>query len=184
MSIKKGDYLGGIRTLDDLRKRCRIDEETGCWVWGLSSTQGSATVHFVVEGKTCKMRGPRAAATIARGKLIAARYKCWSTCGCELCVNPAHVATGTRAAHGAYMVKSGRSRTLAKQLSARSAAKKRRKLTQEQANEILHSPEPIEAIAKRMNVSRYAVWCIRQGKSWRGDTAANASVFTWRPQAA
>lgn len=23
----------GVRTLDDIRDRCRIDEETGCWIW-------------------------------------------------------------------------------------------------------------------------------------------------------
>lgn len=185
MSHQPGAYLGGIRTVDDLRWRCWEDHDTGCWHWRLSFAQGSPKVHFCFGDKRLGMRGRRAALTIARGRMLPRKLQVWATDDCESddCVNPAHCRSGTRAQHGAYMRRTGRSKTAAKTASALKAAERLRKLTLEQVREIRDSSETVDALAHRMGVSRYAVWCARVGKTWR-DTAANASVFTWRPQAA
>ena len=49
MTHAVGTYLGGIRSVADLRERCRIDDETGCWHWGLAIVRGVPHVAFVDE---------------------------------------------------------------------------------------------------------------------------------------
>lgn len=184
MSHSEGAYLGGIRTVEDLRQRCRVDDITGCWHWSMCMTQGSPRVHFGLNGKQLVMRGRRAALTIAAGKLLHASHKAWARDFCHAadCVNPEHARSGTRQQHGAYMVRTGRSKTTAKSLSAIRAGRSRRRLTPDQARLIRQSNAPILALAEQFGVSAYAVWCVRAGKTWR-EAAANSSVFTWRPAA-
>lgn len=99
-------------------------------------------------------------------------------CHARDCVNPAHARAETRAQHGAYLRRTGRATTEAKAKSAIRAAQRRRKLTLDQVREIRDSAEPIEALARKLGVSRFAVWSVRAGKTWRTPAV---SVFTWRP---
>ena len=48
------------------------------------------------------------AAWLMSGRSLAPGHVVWRTCGCELCVNPAHLRSGTKAEEGAWMRASGR----------------------------------------------------------------------------
>ena len=105
MSHPHGTYLGGIRNLDDLRLRCVVDEDTGCWHWRLSKCDGVPKVHVTHPALPRPghiMRGRRAALLLARGRDLPAGHVAYArlTCQSADCVNPSHCQSGDRHAHG------------------------------------------------------------------------------------
>lgn len=181
MSHQHGAYLGGIRTVEDLRQRCRVDDDTGCWHWGLSKgDDGRIWCHFRHDGKQIKTTGRRAALLLA-GKTIAPKHVVFPTRACtsDDCVNPEHCRSSTRANHGQYMRATGRAKTPAKSASARALAHARRKLTWDQVHEIRASDETQAALALRFGVSQFCIWSIVSGRSWKQPAS---SVFTFRPE--
>jgi len=188
MSHKPGTHLGGIRTLQDLRDRCHIDDDTGCWIWKLALDRGHPKVHFVAPdtGERKCMRGPRAAwylrggEDIANGRIVF-RLAC---CPNRDCVNPTHVKEGTMKERGTQIRRSGVLRNLPQSIEAatRVARTHRAKLTLEQVREIRSSPETCAELARRFGIAHSQISAIRRGEAWK-DIASNASVFTWRPAA-
>ena len=186
MPHAKGTYLGGIRTVADLRERCRIDETTGCWHWGLAVVHGKPKVHFTAPdtGVRTSMHGQRAAVYLrdrvapAKGILVWRKDSCHS----RDCVNPAHAVMGTPAEHGAYVRRTGMMRGLPQTIAAnrRIARTKLAKLTAEQAQDIRCSDEPNAALSERYGVAQSAVSSIKRGEAWK-DVMTNASVFSHRP---
>lgn len=183
-----GAHLGGIRTLEDLRIRCRVDDETGCWHWGLSLCDGLPKVHVTHPALSRPgyiMRGRRAALLLARGRdlppghLAFARLTCISTD----CVNPAHCQSGDRHAHGRYLTQSGRVKGLLSKVKASRAIwdKRGRKITPEVRAHILASTASTYALAKELGLSQFAVWSVRKAGVVHTQHLAQASVFTWRP---
>jgi hypothetical protein len=192
MPCKLGDYLGGIRTVEDLRQRCRIDSETDCWHWSLAMVQGAPTVHFVAPdtGARTKMRGRRAALYLSTGQDIPAGHVAFARLKCRSadCVNPAHCTSGDRHHHGAWITAAGVHQwpdAKAKRSAASRKAwdKRGRKITQEQAHLIRTSDEDTHSLAKQLGRSQFAVWSVRAGKTHR-EHLAQASVFTGLKEAA
>lgn len=182
MSHPFGTYLGGIRTITDLRDRCRVDEHTGCWHWGLVVSQGSPRVHFVAPdtGKRITTRGRRAALYLKRGRDLRDGMRAIPAAGCKSddCCNPAHARAASTADVGRYMKQSGKSKTMRKKIAARQVARTTRaKLDPEKAREIRASSETTTALAKRYNVSQYAAWAAKTGKTWR-EHMPGACVFS------
>lgn len=167
---KQGAYLGGIRAVEDLRCRCRINEETGCWHWSLSIVQGGPSVHFVdSEGIRRKMRGRRAA-LILSGKNVPASHTAYAKLVCKSsdCVNPDHCRSGKKGSENVAMAESGMWKNNPKKMNAsRLLAEKRRKLTDEQAAEIRGSDLTHQKLSEAYGLSRYAIWCIQVGKSYK-----------------
>lgn len=92
-----------IRTLEDLRGRCVIDDITGCWIWAgtyrgkLPSVRVCAGVGGSHE-KSLNMSAMRAAWILA-GNEVAPGQNVYHSVGCKhncsrSCVNPAHLAVG------------------------------------------------------------------------------------------
>lgn len=102
----------GIYCLNDLRDRCRIDSETGCWHWGASmamSNNGRGQVPRVAipsgvfgPGRLKTVSGCRAA-WLMSGKILQSGWVVWRTCMHNDCINPAHLKAGTKAEEGAWM---------------------------------------------------------------------------------
>jgi hypothetical protein len=186
MSHPAGTYLGGIRTVEDIRQRCRIDRETGCWHWGLAIVDGSPKVHFVDwNGRRRTCRGRRAAVILDRGKDVPRGYEVFPRLICQAddCVNPAHSRIGTRAEVCRYLVQSGKSKNGTKARHLREIVSRRRKLTDEQVIELRTSTESTYKLAKRFGVSQYAAWSARVGRSHKLVGVAR-SAFEWAHQAA
>jgi hypothetical protein len=107
----------GVYCLEDIRQRCRIDPITDCWVWSMAVSDGGRPY----SSKTPRVSLPKGVLSIDHrtvsvprvswlmsGRHLAPGHVVWRTCGCELCVNPAHLRAGTKADEGAWMRKSGR----------------------------------------------------------------------------
>lgn len=167
---KAGAYLGGIRTVEDLRCRCRVDEETGCWHWSLAIVCGAPSVHWVdAEGVRRKARGRRASLLIA-GKTIRKGHVAFARAICTShdCVNPDHSKSGTRDEEGKAITASGIwKNSPTKIAAAKAVAKRKRKLTDAAAAEIRASTLTDAALSKEHGLSRYAVWAIRAGLSYK-----------------
>lgn len=181
MSHPVGAYLGGIRTVEDLRKRSHVDEETGCWHWKLALNGNSPKVWFQLGDKRTCMRGRRAALSVLNGECLPANLVAFATRDCKSddCVNPAHSRAGDRKQAGAALAKSGRTKGLpTKILASRKSGAKRAKFTPQIVEEIRSSSEPTASIAKRLGVAQNTVWQCRIGNTYK---PLGASVFNWRP---
>jgi hypothetical protein len=188
MPHERGAYLGGIRTVADLRARCRVDDDTGCWHWSMGFSQGSPRIHLALDGRNTAMRGRRAALLLARGKdvrpglVVFARLQCRSAD----CVNPAHCRAGTRQQHGEWQRLSGTGRTPAKQVGAvKGWTVRPRRFTPEQVHRIRNGSESVAALAREFGVAMNSIHQVRTFKTYRTVRAEvpGASVFSWRPAA-
>lgn len=113
---RTADRIGpGIYCLEDLRQRCVIDRDSGCWRWGLSMNRAgngavvprvSIPAGVLRESRVASMAGGKAAWLLS-GKRLRNGRVVWRTCGCRECVNPEHLRTGTKADEGAWIAKSG-----------------------------------------------------------------------------
>ena len=184
MTFPKGTYLGGVRTLEDLRGRCRIDDETGCWMWagGASGKQPRVWCFDPTAGKFKSIPAARAAWILGGDSPVAGRVVYHARCTNWLCVNPAHLAVGTKAEEGAHLRKHGtlRGDPARSAANAASVRRHRSKLTPELVREIRASTEKGVSIASRLGIAHGIVSNVRLGKIWR-DGAPGASVFSWRP---
>ena len=175
-----GTYLGGIRTVEDLRQRCYVDPCTDCWRWKLGTSQGSPRVHFrLPDGIYRTERGRRAALMLARqGELKPTEYAVprMSCASPSCCVNPAHAFAGTRLQHATWAKAQGVHATPAKRVANAREAAKRRTTTPEQERAILEAQGSRVVLAARFGVGVNVVARVqRQG---RPDLMRGASVFS------
>lgn len=193
MPNKKGQKIGGVHELEDIRLRCVMCD--GCWIWkGALSTRknegGRPSVSIVVDGKRQSMQGRRAALLMAGVKLkpgyvVVANKKCQD----PLCVNPAHAEAISSSEHRTRIALASSWKTHKdKVIRGRKRREALAKLSPDQVAEIKARPtERSDALAAEFGVSRNAINDIRSGRSWRDiggpATVANASVFAWRPAA-
>jgi hypothetical protein len=167
VSHQKGAYLGGIRCVMDLRDRCYVDKDTGCWHWRLATCQNLPKVHL--HGRKHAVRGRRAAMILSLGRDLVQGEMAVAKCDSLDCVNPGHAFIGTRKDHAEWMRKTGRSKSVKKQISILKArmARKKTKLSFEIAREMRASDEPTHVLAERYGVAKSAASAARSGRSWR-----------------
>lgn len=183
MSHKQGTYLGGIRSLDDLKKRCIVDELSGCWLWRLSTTQGFPNVHIPhpVTGERTKMKGRRAALILKTGKMLPSGWFAIRKPSCEspICCNPDHSFAGDGKAYGQSIREQEIFKNSPKRIAAnrKIASQKTRKLTNQQASEIRQDDRSTIAIAAEYGVSKTTVNDIKRGLRYR-QTIRGASIFS------
>jgi len=169
--------MNGVRTIEDLRLRCVVDEITGCWLWRGAFTQGVGAVWLPELGKT---RTIRSAAMFLSGKPIKKGHRIYLKCIHSDCCNPAHCNPMTPAAFGKAQAASDRLKGNPTRLATCiRLGRKNSRLTPELAQEIRESSETGLAIAARLGVSRSVVSKIRTNKAWNVAAMPGASVFTW-----
>lgn len=183
MSHKHGTDLGGIRTLQDLKDRCIVDEVTECWHWTMSVFAGSPRIHMWTPdtGKRISARGRRAALYLQRGQDLPPKNVAFARTCCTnpLCVNPDHARSGTKVQWGAYLSKSGRIKGLPSKCAAsrRGWDKRGRTLTPEMVAQIRgRGDESTRSVAERLGISQYAVWSVDNNLTHR-PVMRGASVF-------
>lgn len=184
MAFPKGTYLNGIRTLEDLRLRCVMDRDTDCWRWkgALSDGVPHVCLHDAQTGKHRVTTGPRAAALLS-GREIPEGRIAYRTCCTKACVNPDHIAVGTKKQLGLMIRRKGtqRNNPLRSLINARNSRRRVAKLNMDIARQIRESDEPGVVWARRLGVCAQTISAVRTGKRWV--EAQNASVFGWRPAA-
>lgn len=104
----------GVRTLEELRDRCKIDEETGCWIYpsSLDSRTNTPRVYIapgLIDEKVHTLTARRAGWLLAGRPLDAKLYVYCAKLFCQAaCCNPDHSAVGTRKQMGQRQSKQGR----------------------------------------------------------------------------
>ncbi len=105
MTDTRNKRRDGVHTLDDLRGRCRIDDETGCWLWAgaLSrSTNRNVTPTSRVylprpDGSGGDLTTGQRAGWLLSGRSLKDGQVVWrEVCWRHLCINPDHCRAGTR----------------------------------------------------------------------------------------
>lgn len=180
MAHAKGTYLGGVNSLDALRSRCHVDEDTGCWCWRQHKTKhGLAMVNLILDGERQKALGRRAALLLAGKKPPSAEHVAYpvETCFTPECVNQQHARWGTRSDRMRQAGARGALSTPERLAQLRRMVAGRTKLTPEQRLEAETSTGPCAVVAKRLGVSEGRVSQLRRG----GDRRLATSVFDWRP---
>jgi hypothetical protein len=107
--------MTGIRTIEDIRDRCVLDEDTGCWMWAgamINARMSTPSLRLTRSawadlgvGKTTKS-GLRAAWLLA-GKRLPDGHIVWRSCCNSKCINPAHLRAGDRDAFGRHVARNG-----------------------------------------------------------------------------
>ena len=167
--------MSGIRTLDDLRNRCHVDDITGCWHW-----RGAPRVALPAWRIVTTL--PRAARALLDGRLVPSRLYCIVGCSSPDCANPAHIIPCDADRRAQLRRELGRTVTSPRKVaSSRRNGSRNRVLTDEQAAEIRVSHETGRALAARYGVSAQTVSKVRRGISSPLPLIPAASAFSWRP---
>lgn len=112
-------HMGGVRSLADLKDRCRIDDETGCWLWTLAvcvARGGVVPMAHIPAGvfapvpKGGTMPAPRLAWLMSGQKLQPGQVVWRQVCTGGRCIRPDHCRTGTRTEMHAAVAATGRNR--------------------------------------------------------------------------
>lgn len=180
---KIGSCLGGLRTLESLKVRSVVDEDSGCWIWqwAVCKANGGSIPVANIPGNKSNTSVPRWAYQFKKGAKPLNKGQCvWRSCGCNLCVNPDHMLAGTRAEFGLWVRESKRWHGLHSYKAAnKSSAKRRAVLTDEIVAELRLGLEKPQDAAKRLGVRESSVYRALR----RTIQVVNSSVFNWRPAA-
>lgn len=185
----------GVRTLEDLRSRCVIDAETGCWLWRGAMSRGksgqpTSRVWIPGDGGGRIMTGQRAAWILA-GKPLADGHVVWRhRCTNGQCINPYHGAAGSRPQMHAAIAASGRLRGDPRRAVVNAQNRERMLLSPET---VLRGERMFAAGALQKEVAAALGICHSSAKKIRLRThphsagrervISGASVFAWRPAA-
>lgn len=159
-----------MRTLEEVRGRCVIDDITGCWRWDGGTFNGIARIHAPdwtnADGAMRPQAGRRAVWHICNpGKAIPKGYMVYSTCTGDLCLNPGHADIGSRKKHGEMTRTTDRWKNQPKRMIAnRKTARKLSTITPEIAADILASNEGHRAYSQRTGISAEIVRRVRVGR--------------------
>ena len=156
-----------MRTLDEIRGRCVIDDE-GHWLWqGALNARGRPSIHapdFTLGGMRTQA-GPRAVWHIKTGKAIPAGWRVFGTCDDPLCLNPRCMGCASSADLGARIAASGIYKGQAARILANRAINRARSLVDAALiAEIQASPETGVAVAQRLDLDPRLVSKARRGE--------------------
>lgn len=156
-----------MKTLEDIRGGCRMDD--GHWIWcgGLKTKNGRPVVYApdITKGGAMKSQaGPRAAYHLFTGQVIPPG---WRVYGCDerLCLNPAHGRCMSEVQWGALQVQLGTQRGQTKRILAnRATSRARAKVTPEIIRAIQMSDKTGIALAAEFSLSPQTVSKARRGQ--------------------
>lgn len=174
MTHAVGTDLGGIHTLERLRERCRVDEDTGCWIWTGGVERGKYAAVWLPALKR-RVSMSIAVCYLQTGRLPKKGEIWHSTCGDPLCAS--HRKPGTRSSQvrtAIALSKKPRHEAIAKMTRA---VRAQSPYSDEVVEAIRASDEPMQVLADRYGMSRGYVSKIRLGMC-RRPVMRGASVFS------
>jgi predicted XRE-type DNA-binding protein len=183
---RQGAYLGSVRCVESLRARCVVDATDSNACWHLKSARGKpmptdGKAHCIWLHNFGRMTATVAAWIVSRGHKPPPGRIVFRGCESYDCVNPKHLKCGNHAALGRHVAKMGTAKNQPQRIAANAVnAKRRRKLTDEQARWARTCGLSQTEVAQVLGVSDSCIGDIRRGLRYRESYAA-ASVFSWRP---
>jgi len=181
--FQAGKYLGGIRDLQSVMDRCRIDEVTHCWNWSQCTGQsggaprGYASFPWLDTPISTTIR--RAVVAYETGAALKNGWRVWSKCGNSLCCNPSHIGYGPTEKWGEALAKSGVHKNNPRKIAAnRKTVLRFRKLTEEQAMQVRESEKTCTQLAEELGVCVNTISMIRLNRSYKQTKLLpGASIF-------
>lgn len=172
----RGIRTDGIRTIEDLKDRCVIDEITGCWIWKYAVVNGQPKMWFAPTQRVVTLGV--VIGTLKTGK-APARGEYWHiNCETRCCANPDHRECGTRSTQ---MLAANIRRSPLQMHRMNASARERITISEEVVEQIRSSSEIARVLSERHNVSTAHIWRIRHGTARKPLTVNASSVFNWRP---
>jgi hypothetical protein len=164
----------GIRTIDDIKTRCWVDDDTGCWHWrGAMSGRGKYPAMWLADPQK-RVTMPTAVCYVLTGEMPAKGVVWHSNCGNVACGNPEHRCEGTDSSK-MLAAKITRSPLVRARMSA--GRSKNSTLTLDALAEIRASSDILRVIAQRHGISIAWASRIRLNQVRLPRAAAGNSVF-------
>lgn len=174
----KGKQMGGIRSEDDIKQRCWVDEETDCWHWRAGRVgNGEPSLYFPAWGHNTTLGQAlyflRTGQRVPRGRI----YHC--TCTLAGCANPKHRKLGNRSTQ---MLVFARARSPMTRVRIAAAKRATSKLSEDDIAAIILSKDTLKALAARYRCCPDWIHQIKTGKARRPIALVpGASVFALGP---
>lgn len=156
--------------LQRILDRCRIDPDTGCWIWSGAISAGHyprvwAPDHTRLSGRMCTQAGTRGVWHAHTGRPIPQGWRVYHAhCADQLCLNPAHLRCGPTADWGKTVAQHGIWKRQRTRIEAnRAIGRARSHVTPELAAEILASHETGAALAARLGIGPGVISKVRTG---------------------
>ena len=170
-----GKRFDGVRSIDDLRDRCHIDDITGCWVWRYGfDGQGRPNVWMPALRKSTSMGV--AICALLTGKPPKPGTVWHVTCRNKLCANPAHRQEGDRSTQ---MLAAKYRHTPVSRARISVGKRGQSRLSPEQIAEIEGSTLKLSEICARYGISQTHASNLRAGHRNRPTAAPGSSVFSF-----
>lgn len=171
--MRKGQCIGGIRTVEDVRQRCYVAPD-GCWHWRGYVT--SCTPLATINGKPVSVRRWVLQQTrpLQRGRVFVV-----AMCGHKTCVAPGCAVSKRGPAFMRWMVESGYHQTTKHRGAIKEATRRRSTLTPAAAAEIarrIHAGEDRGAVAAAFGITRSHANAVARGRYW-GEYVTPAAVL-------
>jgi len=179
----------GVYDIDDLKERCEVDEDTGCWIWrlALSCNKDSGDAceprvfmpAGVMQARRTIMSGPRASWLLS-GRKIKAGQLVWRTCMNNACLAPDHLQAGTKKQWGRWVAKLGVLRGNPDMVLANTRKGVQQAVPKEQVREIearLAAGEKQVKVAKDTHIHVTTIARIKHGRHCHQRPMRGASVF-------
>ena len=174
MSHKPGTQLNGIRSLEDIRLRCFVDPQTGCWRWRLHFSRGRSCCVWFIDGVSHKGTAARAAWMLSGRRVepgwVVSRYR--SLCESEDCCNPEHHRAGPKSK---VLPKLTAEQRVAHRVGVTRESRRRSKLSMEAALQIRQSDASVTDEAAKWGVAASTISQIRRGETWRDGLAGGVA---------
>lgn len=158
-----------MRTLEQVKGACRIDEE-GCWIWGGGcSNDGSPRIYapdWTSSGGAMKVQmGRRGVWHIAHpGQAMPQGHRAYGTCRKPLCVNPACIEAGPMREFGELIAREGWLKgRISRRISSRKTGRARSVMTPETIAIAQASDLSCAELAALLNVSPATAHRARRG---------------------
>ena len=153
-----------MKTLDEVKGRCRIEGD--CWIWTGALSDGVPRIF--VPGNDGKMRstpGRRAVWMMNAGKAVPNGWRVFGLCDEKLCLNPAHMICEHPRRRGAKVAAAGTLKGQVKRILAnRANGRSRAKYSADLVTTVLSSDKSGAQIARELGVSHQWVSKVRRGQ--------------------
>ena len=150
--------MSGIRTVDDLKDRCRLDEDTGCWLWA-GGLANNLYPSFWYPPLAKPVTAGVGICHLLTGRLPHKGEVWHKRKGCDChCVNPYHRKQGNRSTQ---MKAAGIKRSV---LTKVKISRNRARIPDEVVADVMQSGETLEAVSSRLGLSMSHASNIRRGK--------------------